>query len=62
MSVVLENLIVAPPNVRYQVLLDESYLYFDANWGNNVWEYYFGQIQIERSFTEILQDPSTEWG
>ena len=61
-TIVLENLVVATVNISYQVALDSRYLYFDPKWGPNVWDYYFRQPRSDRSFSEIVADPSTEWG
>lgn len=44
-TVVLENLILRPEEVRYRVELGPEYLYFDSKVGPNVWEYFFNQPQ-----------------
>lgn len=61
-TVLLENLILAPPGEYYQVYLGEESLYFDADWGSNVWQYYFEQPLAPEEFEKILTQSTTEWG
>ena len=61
-TVLLENLMLAPSDEYYQVYLGEGSLYFDADWGSNVWEYYFEQPLAPKNFEKILASTTSEWG
>ena len=51
-TVLLENMILNGDKFDYRVELGSEYLYYDNKHGQNVWEYYFNQIQNSQVETE----------